>query len=188
MKLTTAIVFLRDAAGSAWGQNPDVIDNTRSTLKAVQQQKTMTENAALSGPQGQSAKPSTPREAQCRRAPGKASVTRVCQRNQTGSDGQGCSSQSGRSKATPCRTKPRPKPSCQRKQQPQAENCGGRQEEAGVRKRRKLKTINLTGRRDPFVSPVVESQHAGFGVQHRARRCLASSRSISKVWCKSEPE
>src|SRR5579864_1369672 len=56
MKLTTGMLFLTMMAGSAGGQNPDVIENTRNTLKAVQQKKTMDENAVLSSA-GQAAKP-----------------------------------------------------------------------------------------------------------------------------------
>ena len=36
MKLTTGIVFLAMAAGTALGQNPTVINNTKVTLQAAQ--------------------------------------------------------------------------------------------------------------------------------------------------------
>ena len=52
MKLTTGILFLGMVAGTAWGQNPDVIENTRNTMKAVQQKKAMDSDAALSASQG----------------------------------------------------------------------------------------------------------------------------------------
>ena len=35
MKLTTGIVFLGMVAGTAWGQNPNAINNTRDTLKTL---------------------------------------------------------------------------------------------------------------------------------------------------------
>ena len=38
MKLTTGIVFLGMVAGTAWGQNPNAVNNTRDTLKTVQPQ------------------------------------------------------------------------------------------------------------------------------------------------------
>src|SRR5437867_935113 len=60
MKLTTGILVLGMAAGTAWGQNPDVIENTRNTLKAVEQKKAMDSNAALAASQGQPAKPTAP--------------------------------------------------------------------------------------------------------------------------------
>src|SRR4029077_20805626 len=61
MKLTTGILFLGMVAGTAWGQNPDVIENTRNTMKAVQQKKAMDSEAALSSSQGSSANPTSPR-------------------------------------------------------------------------------------------------------------------------------
>ena len=60
MKLTTGILFLGMVAGTAWGQNPDVIENTRNTMKAVQQKKAMDSDAALSASQGSAANPATP--------------------------------------------------------------------------------------------------------------------------------
>ena len=36
MKLTSGIVFLAMAAGTALGQNPTVINNTKDTLQAAQ--------------------------------------------------------------------------------------------------------------------------------------------------------
>src|SRR5258705_13799976 len=61
MKLTTGILFLGMVAGTAWGQNPDGIENTRNTMKGVQQKKAMDSDAALSSSQGSSANPTSPR-------------------------------------------------------------------------------------------------------------------------------
>src|SRR5580693_7314824 len=49
MKLTTAILAVAIAmtTGLAFGQNPDAIDNARSTAKSLQQIKTNQSNAAL---------------------------------------------------------------------------------------------------------------------------------------------
>ena len=60
MKLTTGILFLGMVAGTAWGQNPDVIDNTRSTLNALQRKTPMDENAVLANSPGSAAKPAAP--------------------------------------------------------------------------------------------------------------------------------
>ncbi len=49
MKLATAILTIGLALGTAWGQNPSIIDSTRAKLNAVQQQKTADSDAALSG-------------------------------------------------------------------------------------------------------------------------------------------
>src|SRR5438876_10050637 len=71
MKLTTGILFLGMVAGTAWGQNLDVIENTRNTMKAVQQKKTMDSDAALASPQGSSANPAASASSQ----PGGAKAT-----------------------------------------------------------------------------------------------------------------
>ncbi len=49
MKLTTGIVVLALTAGTAWAQNPAIIQNTKNALQGVQQQKTAASNAALQG-------------------------------------------------------------------------------------------------------------------------------------------
>ncbi len=57
MKLTTGILFLGMVAGTAWGQNPDIIENTKNTMKAVQQKKAMDSDAALAASQPSAANP-----------------------------------------------------------------------------------------------------------------------------------
>src|SRR5437016_14650406 len=71
MKLTTGILVLTMTVGAAWAQNPDVIENTRNTRKALQQKKAIESNAALAGTQGQSTQASAPAENQSA-APGQA--------------------------------------------------------------------------------------------------------------------
>ena len=68
MKLTTGILFLGMVAGTASGQNLDVIENTRNTMKAVQQKKAMDSDAALSSSQGSTANPAAPCQPANRRA------------------------------------------------------------------------------------------------------------------------
>src|SRR5437763_123721 len=48
MKLMTAILLL-GSCGAAWAQNPDVIQDTRTTMKLVQQKKALDSDAALAG-------------------------------------------------------------------------------------------------------------------------------------------
>jgi Tfp pilus assembly protein PilP len=47
MKLTTGILAIAILAGGAWAQNPNVIDNVRSTAKSLEQKQTSDSNAAL---------------------------------------------------------------------------------------------------------------------------------------------
>src|SRR5437763_13568535 len=58
MKLTNAILAVGMTVGVAWAQNPDIIENTRNTMKAVQQKKEIDSNAALAASQSPSSKPS----------------------------------------------------------------------------------------------------------------------------------
>jgi Tfp pilus assembly protein PilP len=47
MKLTTGILAMGLMTGGLWAQNPNVINNVQSTMKTVQQKKTNDSNAAL---------------------------------------------------------------------------------------------------------------------------------------------
>jgi Tfp pilus assembly protein PilP len=49
MKLTIGIVAMALTVGTAWGQNPAIIQNTKDALNGAQQQKTAASNAALQG-------------------------------------------------------------------------------------------------------------------------------------------
>jgi Tfp pilus assembly protein PilP len=49
MKLTTGIVAMALTVGTAWGQNPAIIQNTKDALNGAQQQKVAASNAALQG-------------------------------------------------------------------------------------------------------------------------------------------
>src|SRR5215467_1046527 len=68
MKLTTGILVVV-FAGASWAQNPDIIENTRNTMKAVEQKKAIDQNRALEASQ-----PQTPKSSGSS-APAKASLT-----------------------------------------------------------------------------------------------------------------
>src|SRR5580704_1706841 len=55
MKLATGILILGMGLGTAGAQNPGIIDNTKTKLTAVQQQQTAASNAAVAAAQGQNA-------------------------------------------------------------------------------------------------------------------------------------
>src|SRR5271156_3967543 len=70
MKLATGILILGMGLGTAAAQNPNIIDNTKAKLTAVQQQQTANVNAALGAsptqsatPQSASAKPAASKQA-----------------------------------------------------------------------------------------------------------------------------
>ncbi len=63
MNLTTGILAVAMMTGAAWGQNPDAIDNARSTMKSLQQKQANDSNAALNAAgvpaQGQTHRPAS---------------------------------------------------------------------------------------------------------------------------------
>src|SRR6266851_3316428 len=140
MKLTTGILFLGMVAGTAWGQNPDIIENTKNTMKAVQQKKAMDSDAALAASQPSAANPPA--------AP--------------------VSSQPARSKPVALKVKNSP---AHKKSQPKQQIAVENQNKPAEAKADAPKHINLAGRRDPFVSPVVNRSMLGSGCS-TGKRCL----------------
>jgi Tfp pilus assembly protein PilP len=124
MKLTTGIVFLAITAGTALGQNPTVINNTKATLQASQ-------------PSGNPQKSGAP-------------ATRI--------------SAKAAPKAKPAAARQKSEP----KQQIAVEN----QKKPAEAKADKPAQVNMTSRRDPFVSPVVNRSMIGSGCS-TGKRCLA---------------
>ncbi len=148
MKLTTGILFLGMVAGTAWGQNPDVIENTRNTMKAVQQKKAMDSDAALSASQGSAANPATP---SAKPADGGQAGGQQAGKQARSAEGQelGWAQESAA----------------------QAGDRGREPEETCGHEIRQPKQVNLAGRRDPFVSPVVNRSMLGSGCSS-GKRCL----------------
>ena len=170
MKLTTGILVLGMAAGTAWGQNPDVIENTRNTMKAVEQKKAMDSNAALAASQGQPAKPAAPVSGQkVAAAPAKP----VSGHPKTPKP----ASKSVAPKAKPVKAA---KPASSKQKVAVTDK-----KSPEVAKKQEPKVINLTGRRDPFVSPVVNRSMVGSGCS-MGKRCLAIDQINLKGVVKAE--
>ncbi len=164
MKLTTGILFLGMVAGTAWGQNPDVIDNTRNTLKAVQKKHEIDSNAALAASQGSAANPAVPassRPVAVKTASSKPVVKKV-------------SAKRSPAKAVASKkSEPKQRIAVEDQKKPKEAN-------ADVPKQ-----INMAGRRDPFVSPVVNRSMIGSGCS-TGKRCLAIDQINLKGVVKSE--
>ena len=150
MKLTTGIVFLAMVAGTALGQNPVVINNTRDTLQAAQQKQTAASNVALAASQGGAANPAPPASSPAKKSAG-APAARISAKPAT-------------SKAKPVAAHQKSQP----KQQIAVEN----QKKPAEAKTDAPKQVNLSSRRDPFVSPVVNRSMIGSGCS-TGKRCLA---------------
>jgi hypothetical protein len=235
MKLTTGILLLGMAAGTAWGQNPDVIDNTKSTLKAVEQKKQMDSNAALAASQGQAANPAVPSKPVAvtpakpapakpaakpatvqatKPATGKPATTQAAKpapSKPNTNAAPGASQSVAQSKpaaassqttapalkatstpkmaAKPATVKPatvkpaavKPatvKPAAvktvavKKPAQPKQTVAVEDKKNPAEAKKETSKAINLTGRRDPFISPVVNRSMIGSGCS-TGKRCLA---------------
>jgi Tfp pilus assembly protein PilP len=159
MKLTTGILFLGMVAGTAWGQNPDVIENTRNTMKAVQRKKAMDSDAALSSSQGSSANPTSPRPSSA-----KAGASAVSSQPAAAKQ---ASAKRVSSKPVALKAK---SPAGHKKSQPRQEIAVENQKKPAEEKSQP-KRVNLAGRRDPFVSPVVNRSMLGSGCSS-GKRCL----------------
>jgi hypothetical protein len=163
MKLTTGILVLGMVAGTAWGQNSNAIQDTRSALKAVEQKKTNDSNTVLAASQA----PASSKTARAKPAPGKSSPSSATPAQGT-SNGQSAGKTAGTQKTAPkAKTVAVRKPS-----QPKAKIAVEDKKKTGDAKTDAPKVINLTGRRDPFISPVVNRSMVGSGCSS-GKRCLA---------------
>jgi Tfp pilus assembly protein PilP len=183
MKLTTAILTLGLSLGTAWAQNPDVIDNTRNTLQNVQKKQTIDQNAALAGSgQGQSnaqakssvavtapAKPAQSKAAVSSPAPAKVNPAAI-QQGKTAvvtvvpANGSKTAVAKGKKKSTAIAVKapaePQQKVAVEDKKVPVEP------------KKEEPKSYSANGRRDPFISPVISRTMTGSGCS-TGKRCLA---------------
>ena len=157
MKLTTGIIFLGMVAGTAWGQNPAVINNTRDTMKAVQQKKAADSNVALAS-QGGASNPAAPASHSAKvtaKSPAKVAAKPAAKT------------------AVNVAAAPKAKPvAAHKKAQPKQQIAVENQKQPAKAKGDAPKQINLSSRRDPFVSPVVNRSMMGSGCSV-GKRCLA---------------
>jgi Tfp pilus assembly protein PilP len=175
MKLITATLMLGLAAGSAWAQNPDIIENTRNTVRAVQLKQTIDINHAL-GASGQDTKPvmTAPAHAgtkpvslaspQPKPAPTKTKIEVVKQMPHATTAAKTAPVAKGkRAKREMVRVPRAPKPAPMQVAVEDKKNPVDPKEK---------KVISFTGKRDPFVSPVVNHSMTGSGCS-TGKRCLA---------------
>jgi Tfp pilus assembly protein PilP len=169
MKLTTGILFLGMVAGTAWGQNPDVIENTRNSMKAVQQKKAMDSDAALSSSQGTAANPAMPASPRpaAARASGNPALPAPASHVQTKVKVPVASKVSAKPVVAKAKAS-----AGHKKSQPQQQIAVENQKKPAEAKPEAPKKINLAGRRDPFISPVVNRAMVGSGCS-TGKRCLA---------------
>ena len=177
MKLTTAILALGLGLGSAWAQNPDVIGDTRNTLQNVQKKQTIDQNAVLAASgQGQSSTPasspaaapapstaaqSTPVAASVSPTAAKQGKTPVV--SATPAKAAKTTAAKGKKKSTAIAVKP---------SEPQQKVAVEDKKVPVEPKKEETKNYSANGRRDPFISPVVNRTMTGSGCS-TGKRCLA---------------
>lgn len=167
MKLTRGILLLGMALGSAAAQNPSVIGNTQAKLNAVQAQKTADTNAALASP-GQSA---GPQAASAKPAAGKVGTTVPA----TAQVSQPQAAAAAKTPASPkAKSKGKPKTTSVVVSKPAKPEVAVEDKKNPVDPKKDAhKTISMAGgRRDPFLSPVVNRNMGGSGCS-TGKRCLA---------------
>jgi hypothetical protein len=173
MKLATGILILGMGLGTAGAQTPSIIDNTKAKLVSAQQQNTAATNAALQASQGQSvsAKPAaaTPTAGQ---SAGPAQVqppSTALASKQTASGPKAVAktvASKGKAKKTTTVAVNQPKPSKPAVAVEDKKNPVDPKKDAHP-------TISMAGgRRDPFLSPVVNHSVGGSGCS-TGKRCLA---------------
>jgi len=166
MKLTTGTLVLGMtlAAVAAWGQNPNVIQNTRNKLNAVQQHQTAESNAALAATQGQEVNAHPIH----RPVPGTRAVT---PRRRTAAISPAPMA-APQPPATTAKPEEAPGVAVAEQKAPDAKDDG-------------KKTFVITGKRDPFLSPVVNRSMLGSGCS-TGKKCLAIDQISLRGVVKSE--
>jgi Tfp pilus assembly protein PilP len=149
MKLRIAILALGMTAGSAWGQNPQVIQNTRNTAKALQQKQANDSNAALAASE-------QPTNSATQGATGAKATARNGSANKT----------------TAIQATPKTRTVTAKVGQPKQKIAVETSTTSGPAPKNEKKAINLTGKRDPFLSPVISQAMVGSGCS-TGKRCLA---------------
>jgi hypothetical protein len=177
MKLATGILILAMGLGTATAQNPSIIDNTKAKLNAVQQQKTADSNAALAASQGQKANPQ-PTTAAAKPAAGRlvsAAQAQASSPAQPSKQQAAIVSPAAAPKTQP-KVKTKPKTTSvvvNKPKQPKPAVAVEDKKNPVDPKKDARKTISMAGgRRDPFLSPVVNRGMGGSGCS-TGKRCLA---------------
>ena len=166
MKLATGILILGIGLGTATAQNPSVIDTTKAKLVSAQQQKTADINAALGTSQGQSV---APQSSAAKPAAGKVSSTSQAQAATAPATAPKPAAKAVAAKATAKKTT---KVAVDQAKEPKPAVAVEDKKNPVDPKKDEHKISMAGGRRDPFVSPVVNHSMGGSGCS-TGKRCLA---------------
>jgi len=194
MKVRTGILVLGLMLGTAWAQNPDVIQNTRDTLQNVQKKQSNDQNAALTAA-GQKPAPSKS-AASSPAPPGKPAVQAAAQAaspkaavpdNKPAAAKPAVSKPAAAPKAAVKKAAPKKQATTVVAVTPPAKKPVAVEDKkvAEESKKKEPKEYSAAGRRDPFISPVVSHSASGSGC-NSGKRCLAVDQIILTGIVKSE--
>jgi len=182
MRLATGILILGMGMGTAVAQNPSIIDTTKAKLSTVQQQKTADSNAALAASQGQkSAAPAATAAAKPSAAGKPVSVTPAHATPKAAPSTPAAATVTPFAPKTQAKIASKPKAIAKAKTETTAVVVNQSEPTVAVEDKKTPvdsnkdghKTISMAGgRRDPFLSPVVNRGMGGSGCS-TGKRCLA---------------
>jgi hypothetical protein len=177
MKLATGILILGVGLGTAAAQNPNIIDNTKAKLTAVQQQQTANTNAALAASQGQSVtpQPSTAKPAVKQASSAQAQTASQVQASkpQAAAAAPATAAKSPSKTAAPKATTKKTTSVSVNQPKPKEPAVAVEDKKNPVDPKKDDHKISMAGgRRDPFLSPVVNHSMGGSGCS-TGKRCLA---------------
>ena len=178
MKLATGFLILGMGLGTAAAQNPSIIDNTKAKLNAAQQQQTANSNAALGAAQGQqvSSQPAAVKPAAAKQgntAQAQTPPPAQSSKPQAATAAAGAAAKSAPKTAAVKATAK--KTTTVSVNQPKAKEPAVAVEDKKnpVDPKKDDHKISMAGgRRDPFLSPVVNHSMGGSGCS-TGKRCLA---------------
>jgi hypothetical protein len=198
MKLTTGILIVGMGLGTAWGQNLDVIENTRNTLQAVERKKEIDSNAALAASQGTPASSAPAATAAVSPASSQPKV-RVAVPTHAAPASKLKAAASPMAKPTakkgpvahitavkaPAKAKAKTKIVVAKPAAATQQVAVEDKKMPGDPKKDEGKPISMTGHRDPFISPVVNRSMLGSGCS-TGKKCLAIDQIALKGVVKME--
>lgn len=193
MKLITAILVLGLTQGIAWAQNPDEIDNTRNTLQNVQKKQTIDQDAVLTAAgQGQSSAPAPSTSPAVVTTPAKSASSHAAVSSPTPAKAHPPAvkqvkapvakpAKSAAASAVPAKTPKAAAAKTKKKSTAIAVKAPAEPEQKVAVEDKKNpvepkkdvpKNYSANGRRDPFISPVINRTMLGSGCS-TGKRCLA---------------
>jgi len=171
MKLTAGILILGMGLGTAGAQSPTIIDSTKAKMNAVQQQKTADSNAALGTAQKASASPAV---TAAKPAVGKMASAPAAQASSSKPQTLAVSPMAAPKPNAKAKTKTKTTAVAVDKQAAAKPAVAVEDKKNPVDPKKDAhKTVSMAGgRRDPFLSPVVNRGMGGSGCS-TGKRCLA---------------